>query len=68
MESQPNGPLVADPKLRKLAVAKLWAELHVAHKNNDDGLAEEIEYQALMILLAAQQVLKVLAARKDHNP
>lgn len=68
MESTTNRPLVADPKLRKLAIAKLWAELHVAHKTNDRCLAEEVEYQALMIYMAAQQVLGVLRARENHNP
>lgn len=68
MATEPHRPLVADPKLRRLAVAKLWAELHVSHKNNDEGLAEEIEYQAMMLLMAAQQVLQVLQARKNHNP
>lgn len=68
MESTANRPLVADPKLRKLAVAKLWAELHVAHKTSDQALAEEVEYQAMMLYMAAQQVLNVLRQRENHNP
>lgn len=70
MEDKPNRTLVADPKLRKLAIAKLWAELHIAHKTDDQDLVEELEYSTLMLYMACHQVLKVFGQRKaeeDHN-
>lgn len=72
MEDQTSRRLVIpDPKLRKLAFAKLWAELHTAHKIRDRDLVEEIEYGTLMIYMACHQVLKVLDKKEeeteDHN-
>ena len=72
MENQTHGGVVApDPQRRKLAIAKLWSELYVAHKNDDKDLVEELEYQAMMLWMACQEVSRLIALHhldeENHN-